>query len=176
MNLKQSVQNIYWVEFFISTESICWVSTSYVLKCKRCTQDVTYICMNTAEKRLRMCHHYWNRYLYCERGVKSISEPSSEIRKTSCVPKVFKNSKWKRQGSSDFGFLPFLWKCKRNNERDNPKTRNNYSLQVQEVLLCKKINQRWLSINSLYNEFRYPIFKANDLLYNIIVCKCLTIR
>jgi hypothetical protein len=49
--------------------------------------------------------------------------------------------------------LPFLWKCKRNNERDNLKTRNNYSLHVQEVVLCKKINQRWLSINILYKTF-----------------------
>jgi hypothetical protein len=30
----------------------------------------------------------------------------------------------------------------RNNERDNLKTRNNYNLPVQEVALCKKINQR----------------------------------
>ena len=30
---------------------------------------------------------------------------------------------------------------KRNNERDNLKTRNNYSLHMQEVVLCKKINQ-----------------------------------
>jgi hypothetical protein len=111
----------------------------------------------------------------------------------------------KTQNGSDFNVLPFLWKCKRNNERDNLKTRNNYSLHVQEVVLCKKINQRWLSINLLYKTFfnwtiqRYfswvhmihifvnnffcvaciifalTIFKGNDLLYNLIVCKCLTI-
>jgi hypothetical protein len=59
----------------------------------------------------------------------------------------------KTQNGSDFDVLPFLWKCKRNNERDNLKTRNNYSLHVQEVVLCKKINQRWLSINLLYKTF-----------------------
>jgi hypothetical protein len=31
--------------------------------------------------------------------------------------------------SSDLDVLPFLWKCKRNNECDNLKTRNNYSLK-----------------------------------------------
>jgi hypothetical protein len=59
----------------------------------------------------------------------------------------------KTQNGSDFDVLPFLWKCKRNNERDNLKTINNYSLHVQEVVLCKKINQRWLSINLLYKTF-----------------------
>jgi hypothetical protein len=59
----------------------------------------------------------------------------------------------KTQNGSDFDVLPFLWKCKQNNERDNLKTRNNYSLHVQEVVLCKKINQRWLSINLLYKTF-----------------------
>jgi hypothetical protein len=33
---------------------------------------------------------------------------------------------------------------------DNLKTRNNYSLHVQEEVLCKRMNQRWLSINLLY--------------------------
>jgi hypothetical protein len=59
-----------------------------------------------------------------------------------------KTKKWKRLRS-----FAFVWKCKRNNERDNPKTRNNYSLHVQEVVLCKKINQRWLPINLLYKTF-----------------------
>jgi hypothetical protein len=59
----------------------------------------------------------------------------------------------KTQNGSDFDVLPFLWKCKRNNERNNPKTRNNYSPHIQEVVLCKKINQRWLSINLLYKTF-----------------------
>jgi hypothetical protein len=59
-----------------------------------------------------------------------------------------KNSKWKR-----LRCFAFLWKCKRNNERDNLKTRNNYSLRMQEIVLCKKIDQRWLSINLLYKTF-----------------------
>jgi hypothetical protein len=37
----------------------------------------------------------------------------------------------KTQKGSDFDVLPFLWKCKRNNECDNLKTRLNYSLHVQ---------------------------------------------
>jgi hypothetical protein len=102
----------------------------------------------------------------------------------------------KTQNGSDFDVLPFLWKCKRNNESDNLKTRNNYSLHVQEVVLCNKINQRWLSINLSYKtffnwtiqiyfswvhmmhifvnnffcvaciNFALTIFKDNDLLYN----------
>jgi hypothetical protein len=73
----------------------------------------------------------------------------------SSIPKVVINSKWKRQGAgpSDFVVLPFLLKCKQNNECDNLKTRNNYSLHVQEVVLCRKMNQRWLSINLLYKTF-----------------------
>jgi hypothetical protein len=38
----------------------------------------------------------------------------------------------------DFDVLPFLWKCKRNNEGDNLKTRNNYSLHMQEVVYARK--------------------------------------
>jgi hypothetical protein len=38
------------------------------------------------------------------------------------------------------------------NECDNLKTRNNYSVHVQEVVLCKKMNQRWLSINLLFEK------------------------
>jgi hypothetical protein len=59
---------------------------------------------NTAEKCLRMRQHYWN--LPCERGAKS---------------KLKMKETW-----SDFDVLPFLWKCKRNNERDNLKTRNKF--------------------------------------------------
>jgi hypothetical protein len=59
----------------------------------------------------------------------------------------------KTQNGRDFDVLPFLLKCKRNDERDNLKSRNNYSLHVQEVVLCKRINQRWLSINLLYKTF-----------------------
>ena len=60
----------------------------------------------------------------------------------------------KTQNGSDVDVLPFIWKCKRNNERGNLKTKNqNYSLHMQEVVLCEKINQRWLSINLLYKTF-----------------------
>jgi hypothetical protein len=128
----------------------------------------------------------------------------TEICLANVVSSVAKMSK--TQNGSDFDVLPSLWKCKRNNECDNLKTRNKYSLHVQEVVLCKKMNQRWLSTNLLYKTFfnwtiqRYfsyvhmthvflnncffcvaciifalTIFKGNDLLYNLIVCKCLTI-
>jgi hypothetical protein len=55
----------------------------------------------------------------------------------SSVQNVVKNSKWKR-----LRCFAFSLKMQAENERDNLKTRNNYSLHMQEVVLCKKINQR----------------------------------
>ena len=89
---------------------------------------------------------YWN--LPCERGVKC-SEGCQKLKMEAT--------------KSDFDVLPFLWKRKRNNESDNLKTRNNYSLHVQVVALWKKMNQnqRWLSIHLLYKQFfnRTTVYK-----------------
>jgi hypothetical protein len=67
---------------------------------------------------------------------------------------------------SDFDVLPFLWKCKRNNERNNLKTRNNYSsinlllkrslTEPYKDIFCRYIWSTFLSIinyilRSMYN-------------------------
>jgi hypothetical protein len=70
----------------------------------------------------------------------------------SSVSKVVKNSKWKRHEATSM-FCLFCENFNRNNECENLKTINDYSLHVQEIVLCKKMNQWWLSINLLYKKF-----------------------
>jgi hypothetical protein len=89
---------------------MCMRQSSWNLPCERGVK-------NTAEKRLRIRHPYWN--LSCERGDKC---SDSDFRRLS-----------KTQNGRDFDVFPFLWKCKRNNECDNLKTRNNYILHVHFI-------------------------------------------
>jgi hypothetical protein len=51
---------LYWVEFHIGTEPICWISTSYVLKCKRCTQDVKTLVYPLQTDRGRRLNLPWD--------------------------------------------------------------------------------------------------------------------
>jgi hypothetical protein len=53
----------------------------------------------------------------------------------------------KTQNGSHFDVLPFLWKCKRDNERDNLKTRNNYSLHVHARSSIMQENKPKLTVD-----------------------------